>query len=225
MVKKIENSRLIYNRKEPIKVALKKTYILANMLEDTIDLSEKTKLNRAFLIEQYKAHHEVVSKYSTKKLNSLIEDKSRLKRFEKCKWTVESVDVKDLGHWPCLGGIDHFTTSGNVLSAKDKIIDLLTDGNKFEWPTKPSLPDQPLARFILEVRYADFIYKHYPIIVTAKGSNTRRVTADKVGREKFGLGYTITPYDIEDGNHRATSLTLFGLRRIRCFVGRGLVTD
>ncbi len=225
LLRKIENSRLIYNRKEPIIISLKKAFILANKFEDTLDSIKKFKLKRELLIKSYMKEYKKVSKYSIKKLDSLIVDNNRLKRFNACKWSIETINVKDLGVWPSLGGIDQFTTCGNLLDTKEKIIDLIKNTHKFTWPIKHILPYKSLSRFILEEKHADLIFRFYPIIVTAKGPNTRRVNADRITRKKLGLGYKITPYDIEDGNHRATAFALFGIRKIKCFVGRGLVTD
>lgn len=69
------------------------------------------------------------------------------------------------------------------------------------------------------------IFKFYPIVVTAKGPDTRRIRLDSWTRENLGFGYEITKYDIDDGNHRAIAFALFGIKKIKCFVGRGLVTD
>jgi hypothetical protein len=225
LLKKIENSRIIYNRKEPIITAMKKAFILANRLEDTIDSSKKYILNRKMLLKEYMSEHMEVSAFSSKKLDGLFKDKHRRGRFNACRWTVETIDIKDLGVWPCFGGIDHFTTCGNLPCTIKRIIELIKNNGKAKWPVKPILPDKALARFILEEKHADLIYKYYPIIVTAKGPKTRRVNVDRQVRNKFGFGYKITPYDIEDGNHRATALALFGLKKLKCFVGRGLVSD
>lgn len=225
LLRKIEKSRFIYKRKEPIIIALKKAFILANKLEDTLDSAKKFKLKRKILIQAYMEEYRKVSKYSIKKLDHFIVDKTRLKRINACKWSVETIDVKDLGVWPSFGGIDQFTTCGNLLDTKEKIIDLIKNTHKFKWPIKPNLPDKSLSRLALEEKYADFIFRFYPIIVTAKGPDTRRVQAGRLAKKQLGFGYKITPYDIEDGNHRATAFALFGIRKIKCFVGRGLVTD
>jgi len=225
LLRKIENSRTIYNRKEPITTALKKAFILANKFEDTLDSAKKFKLDRKILIQAYMGEHRKVSMYPIKKLDHFIVDKNRLKRFNACKWSVETIDAKDLGVWPSFGGMDQFTTCGNLLDTKEKIVDLIKNTHKFTWPIKPNLPDKSISRLVLEEKHADLIFRFYPIIVTAKGPNTRRVKADRSARKHFGFSYEITPYDIEDGNHRATAFALFGIRKIKCFVGRGLVTD
>lgn len=225
LLRKIENSKLIYNRKETVIIALKKAFILANKFEDTLDSVKKFKLDRKLLIKAFMKEHRKVSKYSIKKLDRFIVDDNRLKRFNACKWTIETINAKDLGVWPSFGGIDPFTTCGNLLDTKDKIIDLIKNTHKFKWPIKSNLPDKSLSRLVLEEKHADLIFRFYPIIVTAKGPNTRRVNADRTTRKQLGFGYKITPYDIEDGNHRATAFALFGIKKIKCFVGRGLVTD
>jgi hypothetical protein len=225
LIKKIENSRLVYNRKEPILTALKRTFILANKLEDTLDAAKKFNLSRNILIQAYMKEYNEVSKFPLKKLDSFVVDKNRLKRFNMCKWSVRTIDVKDLGVWPSFGGMDRFTTSGNLLDTKEKIMDAIKNTHKFRRPIKPNLPERSLRRFVLEKKHADLIYRFYPIIVTAKGPNTRRIKMDKWARKNLGFGYEITPYDIEDGSHRAMSFAMFGIRKIKCFVGTGLVTD
>ena len=225
LVKKIENSRLVYNRKEPLLIALKRIFILANRFEDTLDTAKKFRLDRKILIRTYMKEYNEVSNLSLKELDNFVVDKNRLKRFGTCKWSVETIDAKDLGVWPSFGGMDRFTTSGNLLDAKEKIMDLINNTHKFIWPTKSNLPERSLRRFILEKKHADLIFRFYPIIVTAKGPNTRRVKMDKWARENLGFGYEITPFDIEDGSHRAMSFVMFGIRKIKCFVGSGLITD
>ena len=225
LIKKIENSRLIYNRKEPILTALKRVFLLSNKFEDTLDAAKKFKLNRKILIKAYMEEYTKVSKFPLEDLDNFVVDKNRLKRFNKCKWTVETIDAKDIGVWPSMGGMDRFTTSGNLLDTKDKIMDILNNTHKFTWPIEPNLPDRSLRRFILEKKHADLIFKFYPIIVTASGPNTRRVKYDKSCRKNFGFGYEITPFDIEDGSHRAVSFVMFGIRKIKCFVGKGLIAD
>lgn len=224
LVKKIENSHILYNRKESILMAVKRNFILSNKFEDTLDSAKKFKLNRSILIQAYMKEFEEVSKYTQKELDENIKDKIRLKRFNLCKWNVERIDANDLGVWPSFGGIDHFTTSGNLLDTKAKIEDLLNNTHQFTWPIKPNLPQKSIIRFILEKKHADLIYRFYPIIVTARGPNTRRVKAN-MRYQKFGFNYKIAPFDIEDGNHRAVAFVMFGIRKIKCFVGRGLVTD
>ena len=225
LVKKIENSRHVYNRKEPLSTTLKRTFILANRFEDTLDAAKKFRLYRKILIQAYMREYNEVSKFSLKELDNLIVDKNRLKRLDTCKWSVETIDAKDFGVWPSFGGIDRFTTSGNLLDTKEKIIDIIKNTHKFKRPIKPNLPERSLRRFVLEKKHADLIFKFYPIIVTAKGPNTRRVKMDKWARKNLGFGYKITPFDIEDGSHRAMSFVMFGIRKIKCFVGRGLVVD
>lgn len=64
-------------------------------------------------------------KYPREKLDHFIIDKHRLKRFNLCKWSVESIDVRDLGVWSSFGGTDKFTTQGNLVDTKDKILSLI----------------------------------------------------------------------------------------------------
>ncbi|MBU0628521.1 MAG: hypothetical protein KKC75_04985 [Nanoarchaeota archaeon] len=227
LVDRIENSGIIYNKREPQLIAVKRSFVMADRLKDKLGLDKCFDIDRSLFIRAYREVYREISGYSELELDREIKDKIRLKRINLCRWTVEMVDTKDMGVWPKFGSIDHFTTCGNLLETGTKINDLIHGTHKFQWPetTKPNLPEERIAKFISIRKHADIIYKLFPIILTEKGPRTRRVNANKWAKENLGFGYKVTQFDIEDGNHRAMAYSMFGIRRIRCFVGTGLTTD
>ncbi|MBW2974647.1 hypothetical protein KY366_02920 [Candidatus Woesearchaeota archaeon] len=227
LVERIENSGIIYNKREPPSIAVKRSFVMANKMKDKLGLDKRFDISRSLFIRAYREIYREISGYSEKELDSKIKDKTRLKRINLCSWTVRIIDTKNIGVWPAFGGIDHFTTCGNLLETGAKINDLIHKTHRFQWPKKsrPNLKENRISKLISIRKHADIIYRLFPIILTEKGLRTRRVNANEWAKENLGFGYKITQFDIEDGNHRAMSYSMFGIRKIRCFVGTGLVTD
>ena len=72
-------------------------------------------------------------------------------------------------------------------------------------------------------QYANLLYQLFPIIITEKGENTRRVRENQNPEVKNkGISYSITEYDIEDGSNRAVVFAILGIKKVECFVGKGL---
>lgn len=227
LVNRIENSGIIYNKREHASIAVKRSFVMSNRMKNTLGLDKRFDIERSLFIRVYREIYREISGYSESELDREIKDKTRLRRINLCRWAVGMVDTKNIGVWPEFGGIDHFTTCGNLLETGAKINDLIHGTHKFQWPetSKSNLPGKRIAKFISIRKHADIVYRLFPIILTEKGSRTRRVNANMWAKENLGFGYKVTQFDIEDGNHRAMAYSMFGIRKIRCFVGTGLTTD
>ena len=150
-------------------------------------------------------------------------DPGRVWIFKNAKWSVKEVHVKDMGVWPGFGDVDKFTSYKNLTDTARKI-KMILHGEVNEWPTnvKPHIPNIKLNCIYSIRHYVNIIYRLFPIVLIKSGKETRRVNENKESTKKFGLKTEVTKYDIEDGSHRAAVFALIGMKKIKCFVGRGL---
>jgi len=243
VISKIGSSSLIYRKNEDIKLAMMRYFVLADQFKKA--LSEKLGIEEAWhyvlplprdqFIRLYREVYPDVASFEPERVMELVyspekigkgPDKSRVWRFKNTAWTVRTIHIKNIGVWPSFGGTDNFTTSGNLPDTARKI-KMILHGKVSEWPStvKPHIPDKIIHSIYSIRHYADIIYRLFPIVLTEKGKATRRARENKKARERYGFDYSITKYDIEDGDHRAVAFALMGIKKIKCFVGVGLNSD
>ena len=236
-IKKIQNSKLIYNKREDLKVAIKRNFVLANIFKDRLPVrkpglkpgNDYVTIPRDEMIRLYRQCYIEVSKMSEKDLDGHIIEPNyidRWRRFGDANWDVETIDIKDMGVWPRYDSSDHFITYRNVPDTAKKIKDFIL-GNTHDWPsieTQPPVPEKAINKAYSIRRYADIIYRLFPIIITERGKDTRRIRINAKGMTG-GYRYEVTPYDVDDGSNRIVAFALMGIKKIKCFVGRGLDYD
>jgi len=232
LVAKISSSELIYNKKEPLPIAVKRYHVLANEVKKKFPKygeggvkDQHIGLSREEFVALYRKTYAEVAAFSEQRLDSLMVDMEvpgrkvlpeRLERLKNTKrWAVEVIDIKDIGVWPCFGGVDHIFTTGN-----------LADTVKQIRRSEHKLPEKISVKLQSIMSYADIIYRLFPIILTQKGRETRRIQANRYLRENNPtIRYLETKYDVMDGSHRAVAYALTGIKKIKCFVGYGLEKD
>ena len=236
LVKEVKNYRFLYTSEDAVKqfLAVKRAFITANDTKNKLDLDNNFNLGRSRFIGAYRRIFAQVKEYSDDKLNREVGWHPRINLYKECKWTVETVHIRDMGVWHGAGGIQHFFTSGNLVETAKKLNYYIYGKGNVEWPDdiprrlfkKPSIlkkdykkEHKKISKYNSIRQHADIIYQLFPIILIENGFRAEYIDGGW-DIKKAKIKYTKTKYDVDDGNHRAISFAMFGITEIKCFVGR-----
>jgi hypothetical protein len=224
LIEKIQNSEVIHQigAGSNVRLSVKRYYVLANMVRDELDLDNVFLTDRSLLISTYRRLFEEVSTYPESKVDEIIgEWQPRLDAFNKLKWSFKKIDISQMGVWPKMGDLDSFTTSGNLPDTAKKIKAFSNNSSEFRWPdsSPPNIQADKIMKFKSIIRNVDTIYKLFPIIITQ--SCSRRPDENVYNGDSLGFNFEVTPYDIDDGCHRAVGFAMSGVKEVMCFVGKG----
>ena len=206
------------NEVDPVKV--KRGFLLACAAKDIIrgDLNPDVE-------SAYQSESKRVNDTKESKLNKLIEDKVRLRRYNSMDWYFSEEKLYDMGPWPCMKELSIEFTTGNITETAErfkKTIEKYRGDKSFNF----SEYEIEKGRFRTLISQMDsihknfnFVYENFPLILFP-GGEVRENDYNKRARENNEPLCKIFKYDIDDGNGRALSYALNNIINAKSFVGK-----
>lgn len=176
--------------------------------------------------QAYQKISDQYSRFSEEELDKQMgeRDHARLERYNSLEWYRGRVNLKDLGSWPGMDGLDVKLTTGNLPETVERV--------KKVWAGQSdlSVPKHFKEKIESIFNYRDIILSKFPIILypggLERGSHNRWVEEDGVREgeipeiEKDAWLCKILPYDIDAGNSRAFAYSFSGLDEVEAYIGR-----
>ena len=200
----------------PVSVTdVKKSYLLANAFREFINSGN-------FSQQDMKKEYELLKNMVGNLNNHVIDNKlytafpTRLKNYNSLNWYKGRVTLADLGVWPKMGNIDIKICQNNLIDTAEKIQQVREEKLDLYVPEKVFNKIDS----IMEKIY--FIRSRFPLILfpggKIRGSSYDGWAKSKGNPDDRALLEKIH-YDIDDGNNRAVSYSLFGFEYAPAYIG------
>lgn len=194
---------------------MKKYFLLANAGKGFFKIE---KIGRNGLEDMYHAKLKELDEMDENDFDSRFKDKVRLKRYNEMEWTRSEALLEEMGSWPKMGSLPIEFTLENIPEVA-KMVKLYRQGEVNVRNENKEKTEKRAAKLESMVQYVDFVRPNFPLILFP-GGEVRENDYNIHARENNLPLVKIFRYDIDDGNNRAVSYVLAGLKDAPVFIGK-----
>jgi len=198
---------------------VKRAFMLTHLFRELFRGREDEHITNHELEDHYAKTLAYLNGLSEDGISYLInkEDPIRLGRYDDFRWCEEKVNFDYMGSWPKMYDLDIRFTLGNISETAEKVKKVL-DG-KYGIP----FSEKAGRKFPGQLRAVEFNSKNFPLILFPGGTIRENGYNRWARREGKLLGMNkllceIFPYDVDDGNGRAVSFSIKGLKRAPAYI-------
>ncbi len=201
-------------QKIPIR-EVKKYFILADAGKYLFN--RERELGRSELEDSYYGLLYRLNQMEEEEFDERITDKVRLQRYNDMEWFKGEEYFTNMGSWPKMAGLPIEFTTGNIPETAKMLREFkngrINVSNKLADKTKYCVKKVGSI-----IRNIDFIYQNFPLILFP-GGEVREKDYNNWAKENNEPLCEIYEYDIDDGNNRAVSYALTGLKDAPVYIG------
>lgn len=200
---------------------VKTLFVAAHLFREKFRGREREVISRSELEDHYHNTLAYLNGLNEEGVSYLLkkENRKRLKLYDSLNWFKGEAEFENMGPWPRMYGLNIRYTLGNVPETAEKVIGLLNGTYRIPFSEKAG------RKFPGQIRETEFNHDHFPLILVPGGTIRENEYNKWARREeevsgKRKLLCKIFEHDVDDGNGRAVSWCINGIKKAPVYIGK-----
>ena len=196
-------------------IEVKRAYLLANAFKEFINSGN---FSQQDMRKEYGLLKNMIGNLDRPAIDDKIYTSfpRRLKEYNLLHWYKGKVNLAEMGVWPRMGHIDIKICQNNLTDTAEKIQQVK------EEKLDLYVPEKVFDKIDSITEKIHFIKFRFPLILFPGGKIRGRSHGERTNSKDNSDNHTILKkihYDIDDGNNRAVSYSLYGLKYAPAYIG------